>query len=166
MFNTIAEKNESNILTKDISCKCKCRFGDRICNSNPKWNNNKCWCECKKHLTCEKDYVWNPATCNCQNGKYLASIIDDSVIMCNGMIEETKTALTNFNQKTSCKTKHFYILRAFLLITIALLIPVSIWYYLIKYWAKQKIFITISHHNSKIFLGWQYKSKWVIKSKI
>ena len=38
----ITEKNESNILTKDISCKCKCRFGDRICNSNPKWNNNKC----------------------------------------------------------------------------------------------------------------------------
>ena len=28
---------------------------------------------------CENDYLWNPATCNCKNGKYLASIIDDSV---------------------------------------------------------------------------------------
>ena len=46
--------------------------------------------------------------------------------MCNGIIEEIKTALTNFNQKISCKTKHFYISLAFLLITIALLIPVSI----------------------------------------
>ena len=25
---------------------------------------------------CEKDYVWNPATCSCENGKYLASILD------------------------------------------------------------------------------------------
>ena len=30
-----------------------------------------------------KDYVWNPATCNCENGKYLASVMDDSVITCD-----------------------------------------------------------------------------------
>ena len=34
------------------------------------------------HHICEKDYVWKPATCNCENGKYLASIIDDSAINC------------------------------------------------------------------------------------
>ena len=28
-------------------------------------------------------YVWNPATCNSENGKYLASIMDDSAIMCD-----------------------------------------------------------------------------------
>ena len=27
-----------------------------------------------------KDYVWNLATCHCENEKYLASIIDDSAI--------------------------------------------------------------------------------------
>ena len=43
------------------------------CNSNQWWNNNKCQCECKKF---EKDYDWNPATCNCENGNYLASITD------------------------------------------------------------------------------------------
>ena len=33
---------------------------------------------------CEKDYIWNPTACNCENGKYLASIItDDLVIMCD-----------------------------------------------------------------------------------
>ena len=32
----------------------------------------------KKKYVCEKDYVWSPATCNCENGKYLASIMNDS----------------------------------------------------------------------------------------
>ena len=44
--------------------------------------NNKCRCECKKRHVCEKHYVWNPATCCWENGKYLASIMDDSGIMC------------------------------------------------------------------------------------
>ena len=34
----------------------------------------------KKHHVSEKDYIWNPATWSCENGKYLASITDDSVI--------------------------------------------------------------------------------------
>ena len=29
----------------------------------------------------------NPATCNCENGKYLASIMDYSAIACNEIIE-------------------------------------------------------------------------------
>ena len=33
-------KNESKILTKDMSCKCK--FDRRKCNSNQKWNSDKC----------------------------------------------------------------------------------------------------------------------------
>ena len=45
----------------------------------------------------------SPATCNCENGKYLASIMDDSVITCNEVIEiyhgEIKTIPTNFNEK-------------------------------------------------------------------
>ena len=48
--------------------------------------------------------------------------------------EETKTILTNFNEKkATCKTHNLCILLVFLLITIALLIPVSIYCYLIKY---------------------------------
>ena len=61
-----------------------------------------------------KDYVWNPATCNCQNGKYLASIVDDWVIICDAVIEsfdeEIKTIPTSFNEKNiTCKTQGFYI---------------------------------------------------------
>ena len=52
----------------------------------------------KKSHVCEKDYIWNPATRSCENGKYLASITDDSVITCDEIIEET-TFPTNFNEK-------------------------------------------------------------------
>ena len=48
------------------------------CNSDQWWNNNKCWCECKKRHICEKVYVWSLSTCNCENGKYLASIMDNN----------------------------------------------------------------------------------------
>ena len=41
--------NESKTLTKHISCECKCKVDGRKCNSNEKWNNDKCRCECKKH---------------------------------------------------------------------------------------------------------------------
>ena len=78
----------------------------------------------KKYHICEKDYIWNSATCSCGNGKYLAGIIDHSVITCSETIdvEETKTVVTNFNGKNAiCKTKKFCILLAFLLITIVLL---------------------------------------------
>ena len=48
-----------------------------------KWNNDKLRCECKKYYICEKDYILSPATCSCKNGKYLTSVIDDSVVMCD-----------------------------------------------------------------------------------
>ena len=68
--------------------------------------------------------------------------MDNSAIVCDEVIEtyneEIKTIPTNFNEKTAtCKTKNFYILLAFLLITIALMIAISIYCYLIKYRTKQ-----------------------------
>ena len=70
-----------------ISCEHKCKFDGRKCNENQKWNIDKCWCECKKHNISEKNYIWNPSTCSCKNGKYLASIIDDSVVRCDEIID-------------------------------------------------------------------------------
>ena len=69
VFNMITGINDSKTLTKDTSCECKCKFDGRKCNSYQWWNNDKCQCQCKKHHVCEKDYIWNPATCSCQNGK-------------------------------------------------------------------------------------------------
>ena len=64
---------------------------------------------------CEKDNIWNPSKCVCENGKYLASIIDDSTIIWNEVIksneEEIRTISTNFNEKeVTCKTQNFYTL--------------------------------------------------------
>ena len=99
--------NESKILKKHLSCKCKCKPDGRKCNSNQKWNSNKCRCECEKHNVSVKKYIWNPITCSFKNDKYLANIMDDSVIKCDKIIdakvksyeEAIKTILTNLNKK-------------------------------------------------------------------
>ena len=98
----LQEKNESKIWTKDVSCKFKCKFNEGKCNSDQNWNNDKCWFEYKKHHLCEKDYIWNLASCSCKNGKYLASIIGNSLIPCDKIIEKEKKAVpANFNEKNT-----------------------------------------------------------------
>ena len=89
-----------------------------------------------KHISCEyecrfdgrkcnSDQWWNNRKCRCE---------------CN---EET-----NFSEKNAtCKTQNFYILLAFLLIAIALLIGGSIYCYLITYRAITKRFIIILLHK-------------------
>ena len=93
VFNIIIGINESSTLTKHISYECKCKFYESKCNSNQWWNSDKCWCECKKHHMYGKDYIWNPSTCICENWKYLGSIMDDSVITCDEIIEESSNKL-------------------------------------------------------------------------
>ena len=69
----------------------------------------------------------------------------DSAITCDEIIgaegisneEETKSIPTNFMEKhVTCKIQNVYVLLAFLLITTALLIAVSIYCFLVKYRAK------------------------------
>ena len=78
----------------------------------------------KKLKYVKKIYIWNPSAYICKNGKYLASIIDDSVITCDEVIDmkERKTIPKNI----ICERKRFFILITFLLTTIALLIAFSI----------------------------------------
>ena len=71
--------------------------------------------------------------------------MDDSGIMCDEIAEsceeDVKDKLhneTNLNEKMAACKMQIYVLLAFLLITIALLIAVSICCYLIKYQTKQK----------------------------
>ena len=79
------------------------------CNSNQWWNNDKCRCECKICHACEKDYIWNPSTCSCENGKYLARIMDDLAITCDEIIyvKETKT----IPKDITCKTIYYYLIK-------------------------------------------------------
>ena len=65
----------------------------------------------KRSHVCEKGYAGNPATYNCENQKYLASIMDDSAINCGEVTnanarvtlkkndDETKSIPTNVNEK-------------------------------------------------------------------
>ena len=68
------------------------------CHSNQKWNNGKCLCEFKnpkEYRVCEKNYILNSTTCSCINGKSIVIIIDDSVITCDEIKEQTKTVPKN-----------------------------------------------------------------------
>ena len=65
-FNMITNENEDKAMTEHISCDFKCKFNSTICNSNQKWNNITCQCECKNYCTCKKHYKWNPSTCICE----------------------------------------------------------------------------------------------------
>ena len=101
-----------------------------------------------------------PATCTYENGKYLASIKDDSAIICDEVIksydEEIKTIPTIFNKKkVTFRTQTFYILPAFFLITIKLLIAVSTYCYVKKYQAKHLLpFQSIKNESNSLLLVW------------
>ena len=93
VFNIMAALYMLKIVTKHISCKCQCKFDGRKCNSNQKWINNKCWCECKnpkEYNTFEKDYIWNPVICSFKTVEYLENTIEDSVITCNKVINDAE----------------------------------------------------------------------------
>ena len=79
--------------------------------------------------------------------------MDDSVSICDEVIEsydeKKKTIPTNLNEKKkTCETQSFNVLLTVLLITIALLIAVNIYCYMIKYRAKQKHLFPF--HDSKL----------------
>ena len=138
-------------INKHVTCECKCKFDWITCKSNLKWNNDKCRSECKnpKEHVCKKDYALYPAICTWVNHKYSGSIIDSSLIICDKVIEETKTVPKKVPQQelfwksTSTKSipanstsTDFYILSTLLFITIAVLITVSIYCYRIEFRSK------------------------------
>ena len=77
--------------------------------------------------------------------------MDDSGIICDEIVDIKGR---HFNEKkVTCKTQRFYLLLAFLLITIVLLIAVSIYCYLIKYQVKNMLpFMTQNQNNSVLII--------------
>ena len=88
------------------------------------------------------------AKCTYENGKYVESIIDNSVITCDEIIDVVRSAtlatrvksyykitktVSTKNASTKITSTNFYILLIFLLITLVLLIAVNFYCYLIKY---------------------------------
>ena len=100
----------------------------------------------QEHNASEKDCTWTPATHSCKSGKYVGSVIQDSAITCDEIIEATKAVQTKTTSRKTVPSKtvsakststNFYILLALLLITIALLIAVNIYLYRRKYSSKK-----------------------------
>ena len=108
--------NESKTRTKHISCNCKCNFDDKKCSLNKKWNKNKCFCDYKspiKNWVCKKDYIWNPSASACENDKYLGSIINDSVVICDKTMPTNNTTINFGDKKAKYKIDKLYILLVF-----------------------------------------------------
>ena len=83
--------------------------------------------------------------------------MDNSTIICDEATKlfdkEIKAIPTNFSEKkVTCKTQSFYILLAFLLITISLLIAGSIDCYLVKHRAKNLLPYHDTKNNSVLIL--------------
>ena len=99
--------SEVKTLVKRVSCDCKCKINfcncNSTCNSDQKWNNDKCQYECKKYCMCIKDYSCNPSTCICENSRYSKSVVDDSVILCNEIV---KVADSVSNSVTNAVSKN------------------------------------------------------------
>ena len=57
----------------------------------------------RQNIKCvKKYYICNPATCSCENSKYVEIIIGDSVITCVKIMEET-----NCSNKSRSNKKYF-----------------------------------------------------------
>lgn len=60
-----------------------------------KWSSNKFQCECKspkKDLVCKENHIWNPSIFTCEiNNAYMKSLIKDSVVSCDEIIDAVAT---------------------------------------------------------------------------
>ena len=65
-----------------------------------------------KHCVCEKIYIWNPSTCDCEiKYAYMKNVIDDSVVPCDEIIDvvaksqndTSESVLTNSDDNKNIK---------------------------------------------------------------
>ena len=40
--------NETKNVEWHETCKCECKVDANVFNDKQRWNNDKCWCECKE----------------------------------------------------------------------------------------------------------------------
>ena len=46
--NLMSKTNEARHIKWHETCKCKCRLDASVCNNKKRWNEDKCWYECKE----------------------------------------------------------------------------------------------------------------------
>ena len=60
VFNLVSLTNETRHIEWHKTCKCICRLDGIICNNKPRWNKDKCRCECKEFNdkgVCDKGFI-------------------------------------------------------------------------------------------------------------
>ena len=53
-------------------CKCTCRLDASVSNNQQRWNEDKCWWECKELVdkgSCDNRLTWNPSSFECKCDK-------------------------------------------------------------------------------------------------
>ena len=58
----MSRTNETKNVKWHETCKCECRLDSIVCNNKQRWNEDKCWCECKELIDkgiWNKGFIWN-----------------------------------------------------------------------------------------------------------
>ena len=72
VFNLMSRTNGTRHIEWHETCKCEWEFWANICDNKQRWNNDKCWCECKELIdkgVRHKGFIWNPSNCGCECDK-------------------------------------------------------------------------------------------------
>ena len=160
VFDMLTNTNKRKTFLKYISCDFKWKFDSTTHNLNQKWNNEIYQCECKNYCLCKKDYSWTSRTCICENDKYLKSIADTLVILCDEIIWITYIMSTNgahaisINMSTNSDDKkvrykmNCYILHMiFLVLTLLVIIAITC-YHCAKHWSELKTILPWWHYEN------------------
>ena len=94
----------------------------------------------------KKNYSLNPSTCICENNAYFKSIVDNSVIVCDEIINVTDSVSTNVMSTVSINADdkkvrykmNGYVFHMFFLVDILLFMIAIIFYRYTKHRSKQK----------------------------
>ena len=60
VFNLMWRTNETRHIEWHETCKCKYRLNASVCKNKQRWNDDKCWCECKELINkgvCDKGSI-------------------------------------------------------------------------------------------------------------
>ena len=135
VFNLMSRTNETRHIKWHETCKCKCRLDASVCNNKQRWNDDKCWYECKELIdkgVCDKGSISNPSNCDHENCKCRKRLVDKLVEECTENIDEVEIAeITSAEDENmhKCSSYTLYIVLVSILFTINIRIGTCFIYY-------------------------------------
>ena len=115
VYNFLMRLNETRNVLWHESCKCICKLNSSVCNNKQIWNDDTCRCDGNEDFAgvvgCDKGYMLNPSTCECQCDKWCKTgqYLDHKNCVCKnklvGRLVEECTSIINetmINNKNSC----------------------------------------------------------------